>query len=64
MKAKIETTPVRNPGIEVESESVDETAALTDIWCSHGRVTVFTRLGDGNIRIVIAPQAIEEERDG
>ena len=60
MKAKIETLPFEDRGIKLESETAEERTLLEDIWCRDGRVVVFTRLGDDNILIVIAPQAIEE----
>ena len=60
MKARIETIPFEDRGVEIESETAEERTLLEDIWCRDGRVVVFTRLGDGNIRIVIARQAIEE----
>lgn len=55
MKAKIETTPVKFRGIEIESESEEEKEVLETLWAYNDGLATLTRLDNGNVQLVIAP---------
>ena len=61
MKAKLETIPVKGRGIEIESETEEETQILKNIWNTHGGLAVLTRKEDGNIQLVVAP-TVEDDK--
>lgn len=49
MKAKLETIPVKGRGVEIESETEEETQVLKNIWNTHGGPVMLTRKEDSNI---------------
>ena len=67
-KAKLETLELKNRGVELESETEEEAAALLRLWAEKGRPVSFTRLLSGagfdiktGIRLSIAPSATEDD---
>jgi len=68
MKAQLETPALTNRGVELESETEEETAVLLRLWTEKGRPVSFTRLLSGagfdlktGIRLSIAPSAAEKD---
>jgi len=61
LKAKLETIPVKNRGVEFESETEEEKQVLEKIWNTRGGVAVLTREDDGQVTLVVAPT---EEANG
>jgi len=74
MKIKLETLPLQNRGLELESETEEERAVLLDLWLKKGRPVCLTRVPKGvihgtgfdydikgNVRLSIAPSAAEED---
>uniref|UniRef100_A0A6M3LNX9 Uncharacterized protein n=1 Tax=viral metagenome TaxID=1070528 RepID=A0A6M3LNX9_9ZZZZ len=57
MKAKLETTELPNPGVELESETEEEADMLFRLWADKGKLVEFTRLHTG-IQLSIAPTVI------
>ena len=55
MIAKLETGPLTNPGVIIESETPEEARRLNEIWNGHGGIAEWIRLPGNNIRLAIAP---------
>jgi len=55
VKAKIEELPVRNPGIEVTSETEEEKKHLEKLWTRDAAAAMLTRNKDGTVTVTFGP---------
>jgi len=70
MKAKLETIPVKGRGVELESETEEESKILENIWNTHGGLATLSRgeFAEGKnaremVKLVVAPNVEENEKE-
>ena len=63
MEVKIESSKIKNRGVILTSQNLEEKEILLNIWNKEGRPVSLERK-DGNISVTIAPTPVPEDRKG